>query len=80
MCCKQAKRPWKGLGPFIRQRRLALKLSQQDLARKADMSLRQLAALESGTAYDPMSSTLKRLADALDASTDDMLGRMRRCA
>lgn len=52
-------------GNRIKERRIALKMTQQDLADKADLSRATISALENGEGVDIKVSTLKALADAL---------------
>jgi transcriptional regulator with XRE-family HTH domain len=53
------------LGARIRQARLAENLSQEGLARRADVSLNVVSRLERGLIEDPHVSTLTRVAEAL---------------
>lgn len=62
------------LGVFIRKRRKELKMTRQHLVKLSKVSKRALAALESGEAIDPRSSTVIALAYALETSTDELLG------
>jgi predicted ATPase/DNA-binding CsgD family transcriptional regulator/DNA-binding XRE family transcriptional regulator len=57
--------PRPSLGARVRQFRLRLGLSQDDLARRAGVGVATLAALERGRRERPHPRTLKRLADAL---------------
>lgn len=70
-------RTWKkSHGAFVRGRRELLKLSQEQLARRAKISTRTLVALELGHVIDPSTSTLVGLANALKVTTDALLGRV----
>jgi transcriptional regulator with XRE-family HTH domain len=53
------------LGEAIRSRRLALGLSQEELARRADVSTRTIARLEA-LQTTPQRATLNRIAAALE--------------
>lgn len=69
-------RIWKkSHGTFVRGRRELLKLTQDQLARRAKISTRTLVALELGHVIDPATSTLVGLANALKVTTDALLGR-----
>jgi len=60
--------------PTLRLRRIALGLSQRDLAERAGISREQLSHLETGATLDPRISTLSALASALGcASLDELL-------
>jgi DNA-binding XRE family transcriptional regulator len=62
------------IGGFILRRRRELGLTRQDLVNLSKVSKRALAALESGEAVDPRSSTVISLAFALKTSADELLG------
>ena len=60
--------------PTLRLRRLALGLTQRELAARAGISREQLCNLETGATVDPYVSTLAALATALGcASVDELL-------
>lgn len=61
------------LAAFLKKRRGEAALTQQALSDLSGVGMRTLAAIEGGS--DPKASTLVLLANALDASTDEMLGR-----
>ncbi len=61
------------IGSRIRVERKAAGLSQEALARRADMSLNGLAQLERGGRTDPHYSTLEKLAGALDMSVGELV-------
>jgi len=50
-------------------------LSQDKLAKLADVTLTTLVKLESGANDNPTIKTLKKIADALEISIDDLIGR-----
>jgi transcriptional regulator with XRE-family HTH domain len=58
----------------IRERRTALGLSQEEVARRADISLNAMAKLETGFTTDPRYSTLSAIAHALGMSVDELMG------
>jgi transcriptional regulator with XRE-family HTH domain len=62
------------IGQRIRTRRTEQGLSQEALARRADVSLKVVSRLETGGITDPHYSTISRIAHALDASTSELLG------
>lgn len=63
------------LAKNIKKYRKKLKLTQEGLAKKVDISYSTLIKLESGVIADPRMETLKKLANALNASIDDLVGR-----
>jgi transcriptional regulator with XRE-family HTH domain len=68
--------PPKEVGRRVRLRREALGLSQQALASQAGLAIRTVANVERG--QDATMDTLRRLADVLGASADELLGRRTR--
>ena len=54
------------LGGYVRRRRLAVGLSQQQLAEASGLSVRSIGDLERGSTRWPYPDSLRRLADALD--------------
>jgi transcriptional regulator with XRE-family HTH domain len=63
------------ISEVIRSRRAALGLSQAELAKKAGVSLRQLARYEAGD-QQPVLSAAVALADALGISMDELAGKV----
>lgn len=61
------------LGPRMRERRTALGLSQEAVARKAGLSLNLVNKLENGVVTDPHYSTLVGLAGALGVAVDELV-------
>lgn len=61
------------LSENIKKFRKKLKLSQEELARKADITYSTLIKLESGANDNPTVKTVKQLAQALDVSLDKLL-------
>ena len=63
------------LSDNIRKYRNKLKLTQEALARKADISYNTIIKLESRGITDPRMRTLKKLASALGVSIDELVGK-----
>ena len=63
------------LAENIKKYRKKLKLTQEALARKADISYNTVIKLESRGITDPRMETLKKLASALNISIDKLVGR-----
>lgn len=63
------------LAENIKRYRNKLELTQEALARKADISYNTIIKLESEGITDPRMETLKKLATALDISIDKLVGR-----
>jgi transcriptional regulator with XRE-family HTH domain len=61
------------LGERIRAERKAQKITQEELAHRAGMSLRAYTSLERGEAVDPHISTLRRIASGLDLPVEELL-------
>lgn len=61
------------IGENIRKYRLERKLSQEKLARLADLSFPTIAKIESGETSDPRIETVKKIADVLGVSIDDLM-------
>ena len=59
----------------IKKYRQKLGLTQEDLARKADLSYNTIIKLEGKTRPDPRMETLIKLADGLEISLDELVGR-----
>ena len=62
------------LSENIKKYRKKLKLTQESLSRKADISYNTVIKLESGGITDPRMETLKKLAKALNVSIDELVG------
>jgi transcriptional regulator with XRE-family HTH domain len=60
----------------LREWRLKRDLTQEDLARKADVPTISVSHFETGHRF-PNAESLRRLADALGVSTDYLLGRVK---
>ena len=61
------------LAKNIKRYRTNLKLSQDQLARKADVSYATLIKLESGANSNPTLKILQQIATALDVGLDDLV-------
>ncbi len=61
------------LGRRIRAARKSAGLSQEALARRAELSLNSMGSLERGEALDPHYSTLSGIADALGVSVAELM-------
>ena len=61
------------IGKNIRKFRKEKGLSQEKLARAADISLNTLTKLESGFASKPTIQTVKKIADALRVTIDKLV-------
>ena len=62
------------LSENIKRYRKKLNLTQEALARKANVSYNTVIKLESEGITDPRMETLKKLAQALDVSIDALVG------
>jgi len=63
------------LGKQIKSLRVKLNLSQDKLARKADIPFSTLVKIESGYTPNPSIDTVMRIADALGVGLDELMGR-----
>jgi len=66
------------LAQTIRKLRLKKGLSQEKLARLADISNATLVKIESGVAKEPTITTVFKIADALEISIDELVGRVKK--
>jgi len=66
------------LAQNIRKLRLKKGLSQEKLARLADISNATLIKIEAGVAKEPTIITVTKIADALEVSIDELVGRVKR--
>jgi transcriptional regulator with XRE-family HTH domain len=62
------------LAENIKRLRIKKGLSQDKLAKLADVTLTTLVKIESGANDNPTIKTLKKIADALEVAIDDLLG------
>ena len=63
------------LAQNIKKLRKQHKLSQEELAKKADITYSTLIKIESGANKNPTINTLQKIADALKVSIDGLVGR-----
>lgn len=63
------------LGKRIKEFRGKLDISQDKLAKKADLPFSTLVKIEAGYTPNPSMETLIKLADALEVSIDELVGR-----
>ncbi|MDP8216781.1 MAG: helix-turn-helix transcriptional regulator [Candidatus Kaelpia imicola] len=61
----------------IKKLRKQKKLSQDQLARLADIPYNTLVKVESGKSNNPTFETLSKLADVFDVTIDDLAGKKR---
>lgn len=66
------------LAQNIRKLRLKKGLSQEKLARLADIANATLIKIEAGVAKEPTITTVAKIADALDISIDELIGRLKK--
>ena len=66
------------LAENIRRIRKKKGLSQEKLARLADISNNTLVKIEMGMAKEPTITTVTKIADALNVSIDELVGRQKR--
>lgn len=57
----------------IKKLRIKLGLSQENLARRAGVSNNTIINIESGKQQNPTVSTIKKIANALNVSVDELL-------
>ena len=63
------------LATTIKALRKKHKISQEQLAHKAGITYSTLIKIESGANDNPTIKTMKRIADALEVSLDELVGR-----
>lgn len=63
------------LGKRIKDLRSKLKISQDQLAKKADIPFSTLVKIEAGYTPNPSMGTLIKIADAFGISLDELVGR-----
>jgi len=61
------------IGEAIQKVRLDKGLTQEELARKADIPYTTLAKIESGMVSNPRMKTLQKIAKALEISIDELV-------
>ena len=62
----------------IKKLRVKKGLSQEKLARLADISTATLVKIETGVAKEPTITTVAKIADALGVGLDALVGRVKR--
>jgi len=65
------------LAENIKKLRIKKGLAQEKLARLADISTATIVKIETGVAKEPTITTVAKLADALDVTIDELIGRKR---
>lgn len=63
------------LAQTIRELRKKHKISQEELASQAGVTYSTLIKIESGANDNPTIKTVKKIADALNVSLDELIGR-----
>ena len=63
------------LADNIKRLRKRKGLTQEKLARMADIANNTLVKIEMGMAKEPTITTIRKIADALDISIDEIVGR-----
>jgi transcriptional regulator with XRE-family HTH domain len=63
------------LAQTIKELRKKHKISQEELARQAGITYSTLIKIESGANDNPTIKTVKKIADALRVSLDELVGR-----
>ena len=63
------------LAQIIKELRKKHKISQEELAKQAGITYSTLIKIESGANDNPTIKTMKKIADALDVSLDELVGR-----
>jgi len=63
------------LAKTIKELRKKHKISQEELAKKAGITYSTLIKIESGVNENPTIKTMKKIADALKVSLDELVGR-----
>jgi transcriptional regulator with XRE-family HTH domain len=63
------------LADNIKRLRKKKGLTQEKLARMADIANNTLVKIEMGMAKEPTITTIRKIADALDVSIDEIVGR-----
>jgi transcriptional regulator with XRE-family HTH domain len=61
------------IGENIKRYRNKLGISQDALSKKADLAFHTIAKIEAGATPNPTIETVKKIADALGVSVDDLI-------
>ena len=68
-----SKNPISKIGKNIKRIRQAKGISQDRLSKRADLALNTIVNIESGRNSNPTIETLKKIADALEVSIEELL-------
>jgi len=66
------------LGKRIKELRTKLKISQDQLAKKANIPFSTLVKIEAGYTPNPSMETLIKIADAFEITIDELIGRRKK--
>ena len=66
-------KPESKIGNNVREYRKKLGISQDILSKRANLAFHTVAKIESGSTPNPTIATVKKLADALGVSLDDLM-------
>lgn len=66
-------KPESKIGNNVRKYRKKLGISQDVLSKRANLAFHTVAKIEAGSTPNPTIETVKKLADALDVSIDDLM-------
>jgi len=66
------------LGKRIKELRTKLKISQDQLAKKANIPFSTLVKIEAGYTPNPSMETLIKIADAFEITIDELVGRRKK--
>ncbi len=61
------------IGENIKKYRNKICISQDVLSKRANLAFHTIAKIEAGSTPDPRIETVKKIADALDVSLDDLM-------
>ena len=61
------------IGKNIRKYRKKLGISQDILSKRANLAFHTIAKIEAGSTLDPRIETVKKIADALGVTLDDLM-------
>ena len=61
------------IGENIKRLRLEASMSQDVLSKKANLAFHTISKIESGSTPDPRIETVKKIADALSVTLDDLM-------
>jgi len=66
-------KPESTIGRNVRKYRKKLSISQDTLSKRANLAFHTVAKIEAGSTPNPTIETVKKLADALGVSLDDLM-------